>query len=1320
MERSSNNTDDLNILNKCTTDDDKVFSVQNSIRFFDKTPSPQTKDKPTPWNHIVNEDNGKRWSYQKAIQKNYSKNNIDKEVSKEETQNRIQDKINQLKENRGKMTTSESNSKLREPNKFKRQFSNEETSSNVPHSYKSPYLDNSCKTKSLNNIAKTSLDNKSKDKQLRQSTEADNIIQAKINELKEKQLNVNNQKVSGQRKVGNVNVNNKLKTKEFEKILISNQKKNISNKFENRKSLIEADGTDTNGKVLENIVNIDKIRNNDQLHLENDSDRSPDDMGADKNFSLDKNKSIHGSLKNLTETSFLNISTTSLNEENDDDVNETDQEATKTNRTIEEIETLTHQIENITCNVNNSVNNSSEHTKTNEPDTDETSNMGAIIVDKITQHAETLESEYIAIGKTLESQFNIVTAINQSHNQYHRIEMEDAPLDGLDEDLENEKKSETNHLDSKLDKRDGSISRDNLKLDVNNSSNNGKIRGTHISNDKDKINDRENDKTLSQTILTSSAKFKNGSPLPDLIIGSVEQLNDRQNSGKLDKDSHTADIDGQKEAIVDDLNPFGDDAVDEDKDDKSLETDNSVKSIPEIVKIAPDVPLIKASSTKDIDYPEDLNPFGDDDEEEEGDVSKTSLDNSMASNSMEFSKNSIASNPFEEEDNELDKTNPFFSDLEEDEKVELKRPPVPTPRKSTATSAIVTPEPSRRLGVGRPPRASLTTPNHLRGSMTSLISTTSSVMSRKKKPAPPPPPANPTGLSMTSGGPPPVSPRTKRRPPLSPRTKHKLSAAGVVSTSTSSNQPSQHLSADSTPAGSRLASPESVRRYAPGVKSSINTSVESVISKNPFEDDEDEEPTTDAADVTNAHRNSVLPTLTPTSHPQTSTPLQSRRDSATSNVHSLSPSQSVANFGSQPSSPLQSRATIVTSHPSSPSHTRNNSSVSTTGAGFTPHKSTYGQWRRKKGHAPPVPIPQKRNIKPMSDESVKRELADIEIKQQELERQGVKLEELIRTKSLAAAAAAQKNKENTLDDGTPCPTPKDSHFADDTLSPTPKESPVVESTHTSPAHTEELVLQLFELVNEKNALLRRQAELMYMRRAHHLEEEYAELEYQIRVLMMRPDKNKTDADKEREEQLLQRLIEVVERRDEIVQTLDKDRLKEMEEDRSVSSQINIFAQDDSEPETSRLSGKDLVPDTVSMTSKKHRTLGRAIASKVIKTTSKATSSISKATTKATSTLRKSGKHNTSETALSSLDSTQNSSLTSDLNSLNSSAQGPVSPGSPSSLNSTRESTKRVDSLNSTRDSAYDDTDAMSMTSSKSTSKKGKTLGRKFLNQIKKL
>lgn len=81
--------------------------------------------------------------------------------------------------------------------------------------------------------------------------------------------------------------------------------------------------------------------------------------------------------------------------------------------------------------------------------------------------------------------------------------------------------------------------------------------------------------------------------------------------------------------------------------------------------------------------------------------------------------------------------------------------------------------------------------------------------------------------------------------------------------------------------------------------------------------------------------------------------------------------------------------------------------------------------------------------------------------------------------------------------------------------------------------------------------------------------------------MSRPDHTKTDSEKAREEELIQRLVlklyikkkflnyvqlfffrlvEVVGKRNEIVENLEKDRLREAEEDRSVFNQIGTFAQ----------------------------------------------------------------------------------------------------------------------------------------------------------------
>lgn len=50
--------------------------------------------------------------------------------------------------------------------------------------------------------------------------------------------------------------------------------------------------------------------------------------------------------------------------------------------------------------------------------------------------------------------------------------------------------------------------------------------------------------------------------------------------------------------------------------------------------------------------------------------------------------------------------------------------------------------------------------------------------------------------------------------------------------------------------------------------------------------------------------------------------------------------------------------------------------------------------------------------------------------------------------------------------------------------------------------------------------------VLYRRRQHRLEQEQADIEYEIRVLMAQPECNKTDSDKAREEALISRLVDV--------------------------------------------------------------------------------------------------------------------------------------------------------------------------------------------------
>merc|ERR1712156_201190 len=158
--------------------------------------------------------------------------------------------------------------------------------------------------------------------------------------------------------------------------------------------------------------------------------------------------------------------------------------------------------------------------------------------------------------------------------------------------------------------------------------------------------------------------------------------------------------------------------------------------------------------------------------------------------------------------------------------------------------------------------------------------------------------------------------------------------------------------------------------------------------------------------------------------------------------------------------------------------------------------------------------------KKLPRKAVNVELVDIEIKQLELERQGVDLEKTIRE---VCEKSDKEREEAGLDNNDR-----------DSLGP----------------QAEDLIVQLFELVNEKNELFRRQTELMYMKREHRLEEEHADIEHQIRVLMAKPDALRTPEDKDMEDSLIERLMAIVSQRNEIVDCLEMDRLRELEEDNS--------------------------------------------------------------------------------------------------------------------------------------------------------------------------
>lgn len=64
-----------------------------------------------------------------------------------------------------------------------------------------------------------------------------------------------------------------------------------------------------------------------------------------------------------------------------------------------------------------------------------------------------------------------------------------------------------------------------------------------------------------------------------------------------------------------------------------------------------------------------------------------------------------------------------------------------------------------------------------------------------------------------------------------------------------------------------------------------------------------------------------------------------------------------------------------------------------------------------------------------------------------------------------------------------------------------------------------------------------------------------ELEYQIRCLMLKAPSERTPEDTATEEELISRLVKVVEQRDEVINCLELDRLREAQEDQSIATHM---------------------------------------------------------------------------------------------------------------------------------------------------------------------
>ncbi|XP_061604228.1 MICAL-like protein 1 isoform X3 [Phyllopteryx taeniolatus] len=95
---------------------------------------------------------------------------------------------------------------------------------------------------------------------------------------------------------------------------------------------------------------------------------------------------------------------------------------------------------------------------------------------------------------------------------------------------------------------------------------------------------------------------------------------------------------------------------------------------------------------------------------------------------------------------------------------------------------------------------------------------------------------------------------------------------------------------------------------------------------------------------------------------------------------------------------------------------------------------------------------------------------------------------------------------------------------------------------------ERLVTEWLALTHERQFLMRRDTELVYLTKQQRLEEKQADVEYELRRLLNKPESVWSQEDRGREQSLMAELLVIIEQRNQIVSILDQDRKREREED----------------------------------------------------------------------------------------------------------------------------------------------------------------------------
>ncbi|XP_058841681.1 protein-methionine sulfoxide oxidase mical3a isoform X7 [Acipenser ruthenus] len=174
---------------------------------------------------------------------------------------------------------------------------------------------------------------------------------------------------------------------------------------------------------------------------------------------------------------------------------------------------------------------------------------------------------------------------------------------------------------------------------------------------------------------------------------------------------------------------------------------------------------------------------------------------------------------------------------------------------------------------------------------------------------------------------------------------------------------------------------------------------------------------------------------------------------------------------------------------------------------------------------------------------IQRQLEQVEEKQRQLEERGVAVEKALRGE---ADYWGESNYSEIID----------LHLGVEPNVGTPRRRPISFChccTHEGMGKKDDpkLMQEWFKLVQEKNALVRYESELMIFARELELEDRQSRLQQELRERMAVDDHLKMEEELAEEKRILNEMLEVVEQRDSLVALLEEQRLSEREEDKDL-------------------------------------------------------------------------------------------------------------------------------------------------------------------------